>query len=150
MLEGAKLYTQLGNAVNPLLVRAVGRSVLAALDGEGGLPRCPVAEPPSTSAGDVAPTADTARCESFLCPAAINLLRGVTPPITPPTATGGSSAAADKVPEEGAEAYGRYGHEPLEERARRVHNRPPARLFCMRCEEVYSCVGAVDVVDSRE
>jgi hypothetical protein len=71
----------------------------------------------------------TRRCEDVLCAAAINLLRGVTPPL-------GDAC------EEGAEGYGRYGHEAMEERKRRVIHRPKEALWCMACAEKYSTVGA--------
>jgi len=133
VLEGPKLYTQLGNAVCPLLVRALGRCVLRALDGEGGMPRAPpdAADAPEAD-GAAAPVGRA--CEEGLCAAAINLLRGVTPPM----AVGPAGAMSAKTPEPGAQAYGRYGHEAPSERARRVRERPPDRLFCLHCEEVYS------------
>ena len=144
-LQGAKLYIQLGNAVNPLVVQAVGKSVLAALRGDGGVPRSQPSQPPQRAAAAGATAGEgsgsggegggeggggggeTKPCEELLCAAAINLLRGVTPP----------RDSANKTPEPGAEAYGRYGHEQPAERARRVRERPAGRLFCMRCAEVY-------------
>ena len=128
VLEGPKLYSQLGNAVCPLLVRALGRCVLRALDGEGGMPHAP----PDAADGAAAPVGRA--CEEGLCAAAINLLRGVTPPM----AVGHAGAMSAKTPEPGSQAYGRYGHEVPSERARRVRERPPDRLFCLHCEEVYS------------
>ena len=64
-------------------------------------------------------------CEAFLSIAAINLLRGVTPPHDAP------AAAA-------AEEYGRYGAEEPAQRYERVLRRPADALFCMQCATTYS------------
>ena len=87
ILEGAKQYHQLGNAVNPLLVRAVGECIVAALDGDhGSVPaNCDWGRGGAPSASKRA-RLDTAssehgggtcgtlrRCEDFLCASAINL-----------------------------------------------------------------------------
>ena len=64
------------------------------------------------------------RCEAFLSVAAINLLRGVTPPCEGPDAAG-----AD---------YGRYGAETPAERYARVLSRPADKLFCMECVRAYA------------
>ena len=140
MLEGPKLYTQLGNAVNPMLVEAVMEAILEALAGDGGLPRTAPMPPEQqqqqasapAKAPSSAPKATTATrpCEDHLCAASVNLLRGVTPPRA-------HDGATEKQPEMGAEAYGRYGHESPAERLRRVRERPVDRLFCMRCEMIY-------------
>ena len=75
-------------------------------------------------------------CEDFLCASSINLLRGVTPP-------------EGDACEDGAEGYGRYGHESIEERQRRVRARPPGTLWCMACATKYAAVAAaVDVCGS--
>ena len=150
-LEGAKQYHQLGNAVNPLLVKAVGESILRALDGDAG-----VAGGDSASAGETGGGAgkrqrllrveeeSSQRCEDFLCASAINLLRGVTPPAgekpppPPPDAAVGGTAETVTGTEGG---YGRYGEEDMAERRRRVECRPANRLFCMRCVQVYSLEG---------
>ena len=136
-LEGSKLYTQLGNAVNPLLVRAIGRCVLEALGGDGGLMgqggksekagAVPDVQPAAVEADESCPAAR--RCEDFLCVASINLLRGVTPP-------------QGVECEEAAEGYGRYGHEEPAIRRQRVCNRPPTELFCMKCVSTYSLQAA--------
>ena len=64
-------------------------------------------------------------CEAFLSVAAINLLRGVTPPHDAP------GAAA-------TEEYGRYGAEEPAQRYERVLHRPADALFCMQCATTYS------------
>ena len=111
---GGRLYLQLGNAVCPGVVQQVGAEILRALEvGAGG--------------GDpAAPPAAACGCERFLSPSAINLLRGVTPPLAPPPP--GAPLPAE---------YGRYGAEEPAERLSRVVARPPDALFCMECVATY-------------
>ena len=155
ILEGAKQYHQLGNAVNPLLVRAVGECIVAALDGDhGSVPaNCDWGRGGAPSASKRA-RLDTAssehgggtcgtlrRCEDFLCASAINLLRGVTPPLEPsPSETTTQHAEESTTPAVKTSGYGRYGDESMDERRRRVELRKPDALFCMRCVETYSLV----------
>lgn len=136
MLSHAQ-YVQIGNAVNPLLVRAVGESILVAL-GEGS----------SGAAGDTAggasgggstggePSQQPAcvPCEKLLCTSGINLLRGVTPPLEAPPPHNEAAGSTDAA----AEGFGRYGEESMEERRRRVISRAPDALFCMRCVQTYT------------
>ena len=142
-LEGGKQYVQLGNAVNPLLVRAVGAAVLLALEGGGnvgdGANDGNVGGGTGNSGGgDAGPGAsgtqggETRPCEDFLCLASINLLRGVTPP------------HGDAV-EEGADGWGRYGHEEPQERRQRVCTRPAGELLCMRCVQRYGLAASPTV-----
>ena len=127
---GGKQYTQIGNAVCPPLVQAIAAAIIAALP-----------DAPSPAAGGEAPPplaactrdGDNARC---LTAAAVNLLRGVTPPLDAPPAGGASAAQC-------AASYGRYGDEAAELRRQRVAARPPGALFCMACVETYA-LGPVD------
>ena len=126
------------SAVCPPLVRAVAAQLLAALataegaTAEAAAPpaapsaAAPVAAPPPPPGCGSAAGGCTGgeRCEAFLSVAAINLLRGVTPPCEGPDAAG-----AD---------YGRYGAETPAERYARVLSRPADKLFCMECVRAYA------------
>ena len=130
---------QLGNAVCPPVVHAVAKRLLIAL--AAGDP------PPSTAesggvghgtmarddgkpgSGDCGGERCDERCEAFLSAAAINLLRGVTPPRDAPAA---------------AKDYGRYGAEEPAERYERVLHRPVDELFCMECASMYRLSAADD------
>ena len=76
-------------------------------------------------------------CESFLSVAAINLLRGVTPPHDAPAATTAATTATSAAATT-TEDYGRYGAEEPAQRYERVLQRPADALFCMQCVSTYS------------
>ena len=120
---GGKQYTQIGNAVCPPLVQAIAAAIIAALP-----------DAPSVAAGEATPRIAACTCDGdharCLTAAAVNLLRGVTPPLDAPPAT----ASAKLCPA----SYGRYGDEAPELRRRRVAARPPGALFCMACVETYA------------
>ena len=119
-LHGGRQYVQLGNAVNPLLVTAVAKCILDALEEPQQVER------EATKAAGCGSGAR--RCEDFLCAASINLLRRVTPPDT------GGSHSAD----------GRYGDEEPAERRRRVLDRPVDELYCCLCAKTYSLEAKVE------
>ena len=151
-LEGGKLYVQLGNAVCPLLVRAVAERLLAALAAAASPSQPPAAagEPGGGADGAVAVAAAAEkatevpaghlRCECFLSVAAINLLRGVTPPHN----YAAVEAAAAEPGGALSEDYGRYGAEEPAERYSRVLNRPADALFEMESVRTYSLTAQPD------
>ena len=131
-LEGERLYVQVGNAVCAPLIEAIGKQVLEALgrrEHEREAPKEAIASPTKeTDEGDrgggrAGGGGSTSRCETFLSPSAINLLRGITPPP--------EIWATDAQ-------LNRYGEESPQQRYERVLSRPSAALFCEKCGVSYS------------
>ena len=115
--QGVKALLQVARC----LLRAVGAEPAAERCLPAAFARGPAAQDATTSGGG-----GMACCEAFLSAAAINLLRGVTPPV------GGHAPLSQE--------YGRYGSETAAERYARVVARPVDSLFCMECRQSYSLV----------